>query len=125
MVMIQAPLKDELIVYRESDGRPMSDNTKQYRWIVRLTENLKRLFHGQRVFVTADLFWYPIEGNPKIVIAPDVMVVLDRPAGDRRSYQQWQEDNSPPQVVFEIISLSNSASEISSKQEFYLTSSRR
>lgn len=51
--------------------------------------------------------------------APDAMVVLGRPDGDRGSYKQWKEDNIPPQVVFEIISPSNSATEISQKQAFY------
>jgi Uma2 family endonuclease len=32
------------------------------------------------------------------------MVVFGRSKGDRGSYQQWKEDNIPPQVVFEILS---------------------
>lgn len=52
------------------------------------------------VFVAADLLWYPLESDNKTKVAPDVMVVLGRPKGDRGSYQQWQEANIPPQVVF-------------------------
>jgi len=116
--MVQVPVKNELI-YPESDGQPMADNTKQYRWIVCLTENLRRLFAGQETFVAADLLWYPVEGRPQIAAAPDVLVAIGRPDGDRGSYLQWQEANIPPQVVFEIISPSNRATEVLAKQAFY------
>ncbi|NEO87342.1 MAG: Uma2 family endonuclease, partial [Spirulina sp. SIO3F2] len=51
--------------------------------------------------------------------APDAMVVLGRPAGYRGSYQQWKEDNIAPQVVFEIVSPSNTFMEMADKQRFY------
>jgi Uma2 family endonuclease len=40
-------------------------------------------------------------------MAPDVMVAFGRPKGRRGSYKQWQEENIPPQVAFEILSPSN------------------
>lgn len=63
------------------------------------------------IFVAGDLLWYPIEGDNKIRMAPDVMVVFGRPKGDRGSYQQWREDNIPPQVVFEVLSPGNRLSD--------------
>lgn len=109
------------VLYPDSDGKPMAENTQQYCWIVRLVSNLRQLLQGETAFVAGDLFWYPIEVDtpPAPAQAPDVMVVKGRPGGDRRSYKQWEEDNIPPQVVFEIISPSNSATEISQKQAFY------
>jgi Uma2 family endonuclease len=66
------------------DGQPMSDNTKQFRWIVTIKENLELLFaENPQVFVAGDLLWYPVEGHNKIRLAPDAMVVFDRPKGDR------------------------------------------
>ncbi len=120
--MVQAPITPD-ILYPDSDGKPMAENTIQYRWIVRLVSNLKRLVHDQVAFVAGDLFWYPIpvETPPAPCQAPDVMVVLGRPNGDRSSYKQWEEDNITPQVVFEIVSPSNSAKEILAKQTFYQT----
>jgi Uma2 family endonuclease len=38
----------------------------------------------------------------------------------RGSYKQWEEENIAPQVVFEILSPSNSASELTQKQNFYV-----
>jgi Uma2 family endonuclease len=99
----------------------MADNTLQYEWIVRLVSNLKHLFRGQTVFVAGDLLWYPqqVTVPPAPAQAPDVMVVLGRPDGERRSYKQWEEENLAPQVVFEILSESNSAREMLNKQKFY------
>ncbi len=108
------------IIYPDSDGKPMSDNTKQYQWIVKFKENLEILFAGQNdVFIAGDLMWYPVEGTNTICQAPDVMVAMGRPKGDRGSYQQWKEDNIPPQVVIEILSPRNSNQEMAKKLLFY------
>ena len=108
------------VIYPDSDGQPMADNTKQFRWIVTIKENLELLFANQPdVFVAGDLLWYPVEGDNKVRQAPDAMVVLGRPKGDRGSYQQWKEDNVAPQVVFEILSPGNRPSEMLRKFKFY------
>ena len=108
------------IIYPDSDGQPMADNTKQFRWIVTIKENLELLFADQPdVFVAGDLLWYPVEGNNKLRLAPDAMVAFGRPKGDRGSYRQWQEGNIAPQVVFEILSPGNRQGEMQKKLEFY------
>jgi Uma2 family endonuclease len=66
-----------------------------------------------------DLLWYPVEGNPKRRVAPDVMVAFGRPKGDRGSYKQWEEAGIPPQVVFEILSPGNKLNEMAAKLAFY------
>jgi len=58
--MVQTPIPSE-ILYPDSDGKPMADNTVQYRWIVRLVSNLKQLLKDQVAFVTGDLLWYPVQ----------------------------------------------------------------
>jgi Uma2 family endonuclease len=108
------------VIYPESDGQPMADNTKQFRWIVAIEQNLDWMYADDpNVFVAGDLFWYPVEGRNTIVNAPDVMVVLGRPKSDRGSYKQWEEDGIAPQVVFEIRSPSNSQIEMDKKLLFY------
>lgn len=118
--MVQIPVTPQSL-YPDSDGKPMSDNTVQYRWIVKLVTNLKRLLKDEIAFVAGDLLWYPIQvpTPPAPCQAPDAMVVLGRPDGDRGSYKQWEEDNIAPQVVFEILSPSNTAKEMLAKQVFY------
>jgi len=117
----QLPPQTSDIIYPESDGKPLADNTLQFRWITILKWGIDGLFKDDpNVFVAGDLLWYPIEHRPQIVQAPDVMVVLGRPKGDRRSYKQWEEDNIPPQVVFEIASKSNTVKELEgTKLDFY------
>lgn len=111
---------NQKIIYPDSDGQPMADNTKQFRWIVLIKENLELLFADESdVFVAGDLLWYPVEGHPEIRVAPDAMVVFGRPKGDRGSYRQWEEDNIPPQVVFEILSPGNRVKEMTRKLQFY------
>jgi Uma2 family endonuclease len=108
------------IVYPDSDGKPMADNTKQARWIFVLFGNLAALFRERAdVFVAADLFWYPVEGQPEVRTAPDVLVVFGRPKGDRGSYMQWEEGNVPLTVVFEILSPGNTYAEMDDKLSFY------
>ena len=108
-------------IYPDSDGKPMADNTLQAHWIVSVYDNLKGKYahRQQEVFVAADLLWYPVEGDPKTRVAPGVLVVLDRPEGYRGSYRQWQENDVPLTVVFEVISPSNSSKEMLKKKAFY------
>jgi Uma2 family endonuclease len=108
------------IVYPDSDGQPIADNTKQFRWITVIKTNLDWLFRDEEmVFVAGDLLWYPVEGNPKYRLAPDAMVVFGRPKGDRGSYKQWEEANIAPQVVFEILSPGNTEGEMERKLQIY------
>ncbi|MBW4671969.1 MAG: Uma2 family endonuclease [Cyanomargarita calcarea GSE-NOS-MK-12-04C] len=108
------------IIYPDSDGQPMSDNTEQFYWIVTIKENLEILFASQAdVFIAGDLLWYPLQGDNKIRQAPDVMVAFGRPKGKRGSYRQWQEENIPPQIVFEILSPGNRLKEMAKKFSFY------
>lgn len=112
--------RKEQVVYPESDGKPMADNTKQFRWIVTLEGGFEALFRDREdVFVAGDLFWYPVEGRPDIRMAPDVTIVFGRPKGDRGPYKQWEEEAIAPQVVFVVLSPSNSLLEMAKKLEFY------
>ncbi|MFN8969617.1 MAG: hypothetical protein ACK5XR_13020, partial [Pseudanabaena sp.] len=55
------------IIYPESDGKPMADNTKQFRWILTIQQNIDWLYtNDPQVFVAGDLLWYPVEGQTQI-----------------------------------------------------------
>ena len=108
------------IEYPESDGQPMGENTLQFQWIVTIEGGLEAMFSDNgSVFIAGDLFWYPVEGDPGIRAAPDIMVVFGRPKGHRRSYLQWKEGNVTPQVVFEIRSPGNRFGELLNRFSFY------
>jgi Uma2 family endonuclease len=113
-------LLDDGIFYPDSDGEPVANNTQHYELIATTKDGLERAFSGRDdVFVAADLFWYPVKGNPKIAVAPDVMVAFGRPPGARKSYKQWEENDVPFQVVFEFLSESNTQSEMAKKAMFF------
>ncbi|MFN8488087.1 MAG: Uma2 family endonuclease [Caldilineaceae bacterium] len=108
------------IIYPESDGKPMADNTKQFNYIVSIKTGYDGLYKDDpNVFVAGDLLWYPVEGDNRTRNAPDVMLVFGRPKGHRGSYRQWQEGNLAPQVVFEILSPGNRLTEMAKKRLFY------
>lgn len=109
------------IVYPESDGKPLAENTKQLRWIMVLVGNLAALYRDREdVFVAGDNLWYPVEGRPDLCNAPDAYVVFGRPKGDRGSYKQWEENNVPLTVVFEVLPPpGNAVSEMIEKHSFY------
>jgi Uma2 family endonuclease len=114
------PPPPPLIHYPESDGQPMGDNDQQRRWMTKIIDNLTALFAERRdVYVSGNLFWYPVEGNNKVVQAPDAMVVFGRPPGLRRCYKQWEEDGIAPQVAFEVLSDCNTPDELIRKRAFY------
>ncbi len=107
-------------IYPSSDGQPMADSTIQYQWITTIKGGCDALFKDiENVFVAGDLLWYPVEGNPNICQAPDVMVVFGRPKGDRKYYGQWLEENIAPQVVFEVRSESDIQIKMDKKFAFY------
>ncbi len=85
--MVQTPSKPTskpAVIYPDSDGQPMADNTKQFRWIVVIQQNLEWIFADDpNVFVAGDLLWYPVECDNKTRVAPDVTVAIGRPKGDR------------------------------------------
>jgi Uma2 family endonuclease len=113
-------LKEQAVIYPESDGNPIAENTLQFEWIEKIKGNLEALFAANPdVFVAGDLLWYPVEGDNRTRMAPDTMVVFGRPKGYRGAYLQWQENNIAPQVVFEILSPGNRAGEMVEKWRFY------
>ncbi|MDB9515590.1 Uma2 family endonuclease [Roseofilum reptotaenium CS-1145] len=115
-------------LYPESDGKPMANNTVQFRLIMTIAGGLSALFKEREdVFVIGDLLWYPRKAGTLTAVeetlpfsqAPDIMVVLGVEKKDRGSYRQWEEGNIVPQVAFEIISPSNNKGEMNDKFEFY------
>jgi Uma2 family endonuclease len=120
MAMSTITTPPQTIVYPDSDGKPMSDNTLQFRWIVTIKEGNEALLrHDPEVFVAGDLLWYPVEGKPKVRTAPDTFIAFGRPKGYRGSYRQWEEGGIAPQVTFEVLSPGNRPRELQRKFQFY------
>lgn len=119
MSAIIVPSEPE-VVYPDSDGKPMAENTLQFQWIVTIESNLEALFRDDpNVFVAGDNLIYPVKGNPSICQAPDVYVAFGRPKGHRGSYKVFEEGGLFPQVIFEVLSPSNTPAEMKKKRNFY------
>ncbi len=117
---MQAYRPREAVIYPDSDGEPMAENTLQWEWIATIKGGLDNAFRDDpNVFVAGDLLWYPVEGDPTIRMAPDALVALGRPKGYRGSYIQFREAGIAPQVVFEVLSPGNRAGEMARKLQFY------
>jgi len=98
----------------------MSDNTRQFRWVVVIKAGLEILYQDRpEVFVAGDLLWYPVEGHPEIRAAPDALVAFGRPKGDRGSYLQWLEGDVAPQVVWEVLSPGNRVNQLLEKLYYF------
>jgi Uma2 family endonuclease len=110
-------------MYPDSDGEPMAENQEQYDWITRLCGHLTVLFVKDGLgVVAADNFIYPVQGQPTIVQAPDVYVALGRPTDPPRlSYRVWEEGGVFPQVIFEVLSPSNTPAIMQRRRTFYET----
>jgi Uma2 family endonuclease len=120
MTLLATPAVPDPMEYPEDDGKPMSDNSKQFRWIQVLYGNIAALVRDQpQVLVAGNMLWYPKEGEPEVRQAPDVMVIFGRPRGDRGSYRQWEEGGVPVAVVFEVLSPGNDYFEMADKLGFY------
>ncbi|MCI0701337.1 MAG: Uma2 family endonuclease [Planctomycetia bacterium] len=114
------PKSVTVIHYPDDDGLPMSDNTRQMKWIFLLYGNLIGQYRNDpNIFVAGNHLIYPVEGDAKIRQAPDVYVAFGRPKQDRGSYKVWEEEGVFPQVVFEVWSPNNRYDEMQDKFKFY------
>lgn len=94
----------EVIVYPDSDGKPMAENDPQYRCITDTRFVLGQFFRDDaNVCLGADMLVYYEEGDPTKSVAPDVFVVFGAAKGIRNNYQIWREGKTPD-VVFEFAS---------------------
>jgi Uma2 family endonuclease len=110
----------EDVIYPESDGLPMADNSLQFFYIKLISDGLEVLYANRKdVYVIGDMFWYPVKGDNTIRQAPDTMVIFGRPKGHRGSYRQWEEGGIAPQLVFEVLSPGNRPAEMERKFKFY------
>ncbi len=93
------------IFYPESDGEPMAETDFHGNLLMNLRMALDVFFADREdVYVTGNIMFYYVEGEPKEVISPDVMVCFGIPKGDRTSYKTWEESDVVPWVVIELSS---------------------
>ena len=83
----------------------MAETDTHRKLILYLTSCLEIFFADREdVYVTGNIMFYYVEGEPTEVISPDVMVCFGIPKGDRTSYKTWAENDVVPSVVIELSS---------------------
>ena len=114
------PLHHEEIEYPTSDGQPMADTTLHRKVMTDLIEGLERRFQeAPDVWVGGNLFVYFERGNPRAVVAPDVVLVKGVSKWDRPIYKLWEEGR-PPSLVVEVTSEKTRHEDLSDKKDKYL-----
>lgn len=93
------------IEYPEGDGEPVAESEPQLLSLLYAVAALRVYFQNQPdAYVVGNMLFYYEEGNPKAVVAPDVMVVTSGShKRKRRSYMLWKE-KKVPDFVLEITS---------------------
>ena len=97
----------------------MADNTRQAQAMIEFGAMLKRHYRDRDdVFYAVDLLVYYSEPDPEAKVAPDALVALGLPAGDRDSYKVWVE-GKVPDFVLEVASPSTAAKDRKEKKALY------
>ena len=104
--------------YPSSDGKPVAETYDHFYAIVMILEVLRQFLQGQQATVLANQFLYYAEGNSKLRIAPDVMVIFGVEPGGRDNYKTWEE-GQVPKVIFEITSKSTRHEDFEYKKILY------
>lgn len=117
--MAAIPLRTE-IFYPESDGKPMAETGLHVAELMKLLSLLKHHFrHHADVYVTANMFLYFVEGDPRSVVAPDLYVARGVAGNhERRTWQVWRE-GVPPCFVLEVTSDSTRRVDLYKKKDVY------
>lgn len=113
------PLRRD-VYYPESDGQPMAETGLHVQAMVDLLAALWTRYEGTPdVYVAGNQFLYYVDGNPRIVVAPDVFVVRGVPSKPpRRIYKLWEE-GQPPCLVVELTSDSTRDEDVDNKKLCY------
>lgn len=106
--------------YPSSDGTPMAETDFHLLAMRLLLDALEDLFKDREdVYVTGNVKFFWVEGNPKIRRAPDAMVVFGINKGGRRSFRTWNEGDAVPAVCFEMASRKTWKSNLGKVKEDY------
>ena len=107
------------VEYPSSDGKPLAENDPQLAAILYGVGALRVRYAGRSdVYVSGDLLVYYREGNPRVSVAPDVLVVFGVEDRERMSYRVWEEGRGPD-FVLEVASPSTWREDVGRKRAVY------
>lgn len=106
------------IDYPSGDGSPLAESFAHLNAILTTFEVLRQFLEGQKATVLANQYMYYEQGNPRLRVAPDVMVACGVRPGGRDNYVISQE-GIVPSVIFEVTSPSTQNEDKGYKKKLY------
>ena len=112
---------DTADLYPDTDGKPMASSDLHLEILIWLLQTLKAHFaQNPDVYVSGDILTYYTEGNPRAVVAPDVLVSFGIGQKPRHTYKVWEE-GKVPDFVMEFSSKTTYQNDLTDKIELYAT----
>ena len=112
---------DPADLYPDTDGEPMAASDFHLEILIWLLQTLKAYFAPRPdVYVSGDILTYYTEGNPRAVIAPDVLVSFGIGQKPRHTYKVWEE-GKVPDFVMEFSSKTTYQNDLTDKMHLYAT----
>ncbi len=110
---------DTPIYYPDTDGKPMAASDL-HRDILNCTIDTLKAHYTQQpdVYVSGDILMYYVEGDPRRVVAPDVLVSFGLDKKRRNTYLVWVEGKLPD-FVMEFSSKTTYAEDLGKKMDLY------
>lgn len=113
-----APTQDSQL-YPETDGKPMAASDEHRRVLTNLLRLLETFFaRTPDTYVSGDILMYYVEGDPRKVVSPDVLVTFGIGQKRRKTYRVWQEGKCPD-FVLELSSQTTYRNDLAEKMELY------
>ena len=110
---------DAADLYPETDGKPMAASDLHLEILIWLLQTLKAHFaHRPEVYVSGDILTYYTEGDPRAVVAPDVLVAFGIGRKRRHTYKVWEE-GKVPDFVMEFSSKTTYQNDLTDKMALY------
>ena len=110
---------DTADLYPETDGKPMAASDFHLEILIWLLQTLEAHFAQMPdVYVSGDILTYYTEGNPRAVVAPDVLVAFGIGRKRRHTYKVWEE-GKVPDFVMEFSSKTTYQNDLKDKMVLY------
>ena len=110
---------DTTDLYPETDGKPMAASDFHLEILIWLLQTLKAHFAQMPdVYVSGDILTYYTEGDPRAVVAPDVLVSFGIGQKHRHIYKVWEE-GKVPDFVMEFSSKTTYHNDLTDKMDLY------
>ena len=106
-------------LYPDTDGKPMAASDLHLEILIWLLQALRAYFAAMPdTYVSGDILTYYTEGNPRDVVAPDVLISFGIGKKRRHTYKVWEE-GKVPDFVMEFSSKTTYQNDLTDKKVLY------